>query len=93
LVRGGSNFCTHRAQVEESLSGSRLVFKITPAVYGFCLLFMAVGVIGLVGFLLLLLGVAGADGSSGLFGFVPCVFLVVGWLLLRWFCCKGAHYE
>ena len=93
LVRGGSNFCTHRAQVDESLSGSRLVFKITPAVYGFCLLFMAVGVIGLVGFLLLLLGVAGADGSSGLFGFVPCVFLVVGWLLLRGFRRKEAHFE
>lgn len=93
LVRGGTNFCTHRAQLDESLGGSRLVFKTTAAVYGFCILFMAIGVIGLLGSFAVLFGVAGADGSGGLFGVVPCVFLVVGWLLLRWFRSKEAHFE
>ena len=93
LVRGGTNFCTHRAQFDASLGGSRLVFKTTAAVYGFCILFMAIGVIGLLGSLAVFLGVGGADGSEGQFVFFPCVLLVVGWLLLRWFRSKEAHFE
>ena len=32
LVRGGNNFCTHRARLRQGLTGSTLTFEVTPLV-------------------------------------------------------------
>ena len=91
LVRGGSNVCTHRAQIKQSLSGSQLVFKTTWAAYLFCSVFMAVGLILLLAFLTQLMAAPGVNAGMGLLGLVPCVFFIAGCLLLGWFrrreCC------
>ena len=94
LVRGGSNFCTHRAQIRNSLSGSELVFKTSLGAYAFCILFMAVGVIALAA----VVGVSVFDSASGapgigLFALMPFVFLAIGGLALWSFRRKEARFE
>ena len=94
LVRGGTNFCTHRAQIRNSLSGSELVFKTSLGAYAFCILFMAVGAIALAAVLgVSVLEWAAKPPGIGLFALIPCVFMAVGAFLLWWFRRKEARFE
>ena len=52
LVRGGTNVCTHRAQLRKGLMDSTLTFVVTPLVTFGCGAFVLFGVVVSVGHLL-----------------------------------------
>ena len=74
LVRGGSNFCTHRARLRQGLNGSTLTFEVTPLVTLVCAVFVLLGVGLSIGHLLGTASVA----EEPLMGFVPLVFSGIG---------------
>ena len=74
LVRGGSNFCTHRARLRQGLTGSTLTFEVTPLVTLVCGVFVLVGVGLSIGHLWGTASVA----QEPLMAFVPLVFSGIG---------------
>lgn len=52
LVRGGNNFCTHRARLRQGLRGSTLTFEVTPLVTLVCGALVLLGVVLSIGHLL-----------------------------------------
>ena len=60
LVRGGNNFCTHRARLRKGLMASTLTFEVTPLVMLVCSAIVLFGVVMSIGHLLVTPSVAQA---------------------------------
>ena len=70
LAGGGTNFCTHRAKKNTSLTGDTFIFKTTIEAYFFAIIFVVLGVtFALVG---------AADGFSDMSGIMGLAFFVFG---------------
>ena len=76
LVRGGTNVCTHRAQLRKGLMASTLTFVVTPLVTFGCGALVLFGVVVSVGHLLFTPSVAQAP----LMALAPLVFSGMGGL-------------
>ena len=59
LVRGGTNFCTHRARLRKGLRGSTLTFEVTPLVTLVCGALVLFGVVLSIGHLVAPLAFSG----------------------------------
>ena len=49
LVKGGTNFCTHRLKPAQGSDGCQLIFKTSPTAVYTCWLMIGAGILGFVG--------------------------------------------
>ena len=80
VVHGGNNFCTHRLQLKSGLTSSSVIFRTTPAMLAFCLLFL-VGGVGVAAAMLVMSAGTAMAFSPGVL--VPLAFAVGGGLMLK----------